>query len=46
MNNFWEKFADFLGRTLASLIVIFAIAIIASAGLKCLWFIWTRFLAF
>lgn len=44
MNNFWEKFADFLGRTLASLIVIFAIAIIASAGLKCLWFIWTRFL--
>ena len=46
MNNFWEKFADFLGKTLASLIVIFAIAIIASIGLKCLWFIWTRFLTF
>lgn len=44
MNEFWNKLGDFLGRLLGSVIIIFAIAIIVSIGLKCLWFIWTRFL--
>lgn len=44
--DIWDKVGRFLGHVFATVIVVLAIAIIASFGLKCLWFIWTRFLVF
>lgn len=40
----WDKIGRFLGHVFATVIVVLAIAIIASFGLKCLWFIWFKFL--